>query len=139
MSTAWRWEDAPAYPVVAAGDLPKIPQRMPRYVPEPELTHLMDGVRALECPYQRAALLIARWCGARRDEIRRLAHDCLDAYPGGIAAMAQDWHSRRHNVLVSQAIRIFTTSSKPWMITARVTRGFFIAGSALRPQSRIAR
>jgi len=85
--TAWRWEDAPTYPVVAAGDLPKIPQRMPRYVPEPELTQLMDGVRALECPYQRAALLIARWCGARRDEIRRLAHDCLDAYPDGTARL----------------------------------------------------
>ncbi len=85
--TAWRWEDAPTYPVVAAGDLPKIPQRLPRYVPEPELTQLMDAVRALECPYQRAALLIARWCGARRDEIRRLAHDCLDAYPDGTARL----------------------------------------------------
>jgi hypothetical protein len=85
--TAWRWEDAPTYPVVAAGDLPKIPQRVPRYVPEPELTQLMDAVRALECPYQRAALLIARWCGARRDEIRRLAHDCLDTYPDGTARL----------------------------------------------------
>jgi len=84
---AWRWEDVPAYPVVAPGDLPKIPQRVPRYVPEAELARLMGAVRALECPYQRAALLIARWCGARRDEIRRLAHDCLDAYPDGTARL----------------------------------------------------
>ncbi|HJT57736.1 MAG TPA: tyrosine-type recombinase/integrase [Ktedonobacteraceae bacterium] len=33
--------------------------------------------------HQRAALLIARWSGARRDEIRRLSVDCLDAYPDG--------------------------------------------------------
>src|SRR5207245_896934 len=37
----------------------------------------------LPCPYQRAALLIARWSGARRGEIRRLAVDCLDSYPDG--------------------------------------------------------
>jgi hypothetical protein len=34
-------------------------------------------------PYQRAALIVARWSGARRDEIRRLAVDCLDTYPDG--------------------------------------------------------
>jgi len=34
-------------------------------------------------PYQRAALIVARWSGARRDGIRRLAVDCLDAYPDG--------------------------------------------------------
>ena len=43
----------------------------------------MTAIHALDCPYQRAALLIARWSGARRGEIRRLALDCLDAYPDG--------------------------------------------------------
>jgi integrase len=28
-------------------------------------------------------LIVARWSGARRDEIRRLAVDCLDTYPDG--------------------------------------------------------
>ena len=32
----------------------------------------MDAVTALPDPMQRAALLVARWSGARRDEIRRL-------------------------------------------------------------------
>jgi integrase len=31
----------------------------------------------------RAAVLVARWCGARRGEVRRLALDCLDRYPDG--------------------------------------------------------
>src|SRR5260370_8336308 len=43
----------------------------------------MTAIRALPCPYQRTALLIARWSGARRDEIRRLSIDCLDSYPDG--------------------------------------------------------
>jgi integrase len=79
----WRWEDGPSHPLLAIGDLPKIPQRVPRYIPEAELARLMDAVRALQCPFQRAALLIARWSGARRDEVRRLALDSLDAYPDG--------------------------------------------------------
>src|SRR5437870_6641667 len=60
-----------------------MPRRVPRYIPEDELGRLMTAIRALPCPYQRAALLIARWSGARRDEIRRLALDCLDSYPDG--------------------------------------------------------
>jgi integrase len=35
------------------------------------------------CPFQRTALLVARWSGARRDEIRRLHLDCLDTYADG--------------------------------------------------------
>jgi hypothetical protein len=38
----------------------------------------MTAVDQLPNPYQRAALIVARWSGARRDEIRRLAVDCLD-------------------------------------------------------------
>jgi hypothetical protein len=41
------------------------------------------AIRDLPCPYQRAALLVARWSGARLGEIRRLALDCLDQYPDG--------------------------------------------------------
>ncbi len=43
----------------------------------------MAAVDQLPDPYQRAALIVARWSGARRDEIRRLAIDCLDTYPDG--------------------------------------------------------
>ncbi len=38
---------------------------------------------ALECPFQRCALLVARWSGARRTEIRKLHLDCLDHYLDG--------------------------------------------------------
>jgi len=43
----------------------------------------MAAVDELPDPYQRAALILARWSGARRSEIRRLAVDCLDTYPDG--------------------------------------------------------
>jgi site-specific recombinase XerD len=81
--SAWEWPDMPARPLLIAGDLPKIPRAVPRFIPAPELAVLMDAIRALPCPYQRTALLIARWCGARRGEIRMLELDCLDAYPDG--------------------------------------------------------
>jgi hypothetical protein len=47
----------------------------------------MPAIRSLTCPYQRAALLIARWSGARREEIRRLSMDCLDRYADGTARL----------------------------------------------------
>jgi len=77
------WEDVPIRPLLLPGDLPKRPLRIPRSIPEPELERLMGAVRALDCPYQQAALLVARWSGARRGEIRRLEVDCLDNYPDG--------------------------------------------------------
>lgn len=80
----WGWQDVPDRPLLQAGDLPKPPYRVPRYIPDHELTRLMDAIRTLDCPYQRTALLIARWSGARRDEIRRLPFDCLDSYPDGM-------------------------------------------------------
>ncbi len=79
----WGWEDVPPRPLLHPGELPKRPQRVPRYIPEPELERLMSAIRTLDCPYQQAALLIARWSGARRGEIRRLEVDCLDRYPDG--------------------------------------------------------
>ena len=80
---AWGWEDGPGRPLLGRGDIPKMPKRVPRYIPADELARLMEAIRALPCPYQRAALLIARWSGARRGEICRLDLDCLDHYPDG--------------------------------------------------------
>jgi integrase len=79
----WGWPGGPSRPLLGSGDLPKMPRRVPRYIPAHELAQLMAAVTVLPDVYQRAALLIARWSGARRDEIRRLELDCLDAYPDG--------------------------------------------------------
>lgn len=79
----WGWEDAPTSAPLLEADIPKLPHRIPRYIPDDQLERLMAALPTLDCPYQRAALLIARWCGARRGEIRRLSVDCLDAYPDG--------------------------------------------------------
>ncbi len=85
--SAWEWPDMPTRPLMISGDLPKIPKAVPRFIPSDELAPLMEGIRALECPYQRAALLTARWSGARRQEIQFLELDCLDAYPDGTARL----------------------------------------------------
>ncbi len=86
-TAAWGWEDVPGRPLLTVGDLPKRLHRMPRYILADELERLMVAIRALPCPYQRTALLVARWSGARREEIRRLSLDCLDRYPDGTARL----------------------------------------------------
>jgi integrase len=86
-TTAWGWEGAALRPLLGPRDLPKRPRLMPRFIPCDELNRLMPAVRDLPCPYQRGALLIARWSGARRGEINRLDLNCLDAYPDGTARL----------------------------------------------------
>jgi integrase len=77
------WPDVPSRPVLLNTDIPRSVQRIPRYIPEHQLEPIMTAIRQLECPLQRCALLVARWSGARRSEIRRLHLDCLDHYPDG--------------------------------------------------------
>lgn len=79
----WGWEGMPVRSPMGAGDLPRIPFAVPRYIPTGELERISVAIRGLDCPFQRAALLTARWCGARRGEIRRLDFHCLDEYPHG--------------------------------------------------------
>jgi integrase len=80
-ATTLGWPDVPERPLFNLGDLPRIPARVPRFIPEAELGRLMVAIRKMPCAYQRTALLTARWSGARRGEIARLPLDCLDRYP----------------------------------------------------------
>ena len=82
-TAAWGWDDVPARVLFTHADIPKIAHPVPRFIPDHELAALMTAVDQLPNVHQRAALLVARWSGARRDEIRRLAVDCLDTYPDG--------------------------------------------------------
>jgi integrase len=77
------WEGVPVRAPMTSRDVPKTVVRIPRAIPARELEPLLDAIRQLECPLQRCALLVARWSGARRGEIRKLHVDCLDAYPDG--------------------------------------------------------
>lgn len=84
---AWGWPNFPNRPLLDPNDLPRLAHHVPRFIPEGELNRLMEQVPKLECEFQRAALLIARWSGARRSEITRLRVDCLDQYPDGTARL----------------------------------------------------
>lgn len=80
---AREWPDFPTRAVLDPRDLPRLPQRLPRSIPPDRLAAVLAEVRKLACDFQRAAILVARWSGARRLEIARLPVDCLDAYPDG--------------------------------------------------------
>lgn len=82
-TAAWEYADVPGYAPLNARDAPKKAMRVPRFIPDHELDLVMPVINQIPCPSQRAALLVARWSGARRDEIRRLPLDCLDRYPDG--------------------------------------------------------
>lgn len=82
-TAVWEWADVPGRPLLTSRDTPRRPESIPRYLPQHELDAIMTAVDDLADPLQRAALLLLRWSGARRDEIRRLTWDCLDTYPGG--------------------------------------------------------
>ncbi|NTW40052.1 MAG: site-specific integrase [Cellulomonadaceae bacterium] len=75
--------DVPTRPLILRRDIPAVPKRLPRNIPAPELAKIVEGIATLTDPHQRAALIIARWSGARRDEIGRLELDCLDQYADG--------------------------------------------------------
>jgi len=74
---------APSHALIHRGDYPKHPKRLPRFIPTTQLHAVMRAIEAIEDPYQRCSLLVARWSGARRDEINRLELDCLDTYADG--------------------------------------------------------
>ncbi len=82
-AAAWEYDDVPGFAPITSRDAPKLPQRIPRFIPDHELDLVMPVIGQITCPFQRAALLTARWSGARRDEIRHLPLDCLDHYPDG--------------------------------------------------------
>lgn len=82
-TSQWGWDDVPGRPLLGRADLPKLPLRLPRFIPRADLDRLMVAVESLDNPHQRTALLLLRWSGARRGEIARLTLDCLDAYPDG--------------------------------------------------------
>ena len=75
--------DVPSRPLILRRDIPAVPRRLPRNIPASELAKIVEGIATLTDPSQRAALIIARWSGARRDEIGRLELDCLDEYADG--------------------------------------------------------
>lgn len=86
-TAAMGWEGVPGRPLLDRGDHPRPLQRVPRFIPADELARVMEAIARLDCPFQRAALLTARWSGARRSEIQRLALDCLERYPDGTARL----------------------------------------------------
>jgi integrase len=79
----WGWTDVPGRPLISSRDTPRRPETLPRYLTTQQVDALMGAVEDLTDPLQRAALLLPRRSGARRDEIRRLTIDCLDQYPDG--------------------------------------------------------
>lgn len=79
----WEWDDVPERPLLSSADIPKRVAPLPRFIPDEQLPKIHKAICELTDPYAKAALLVARWVGPRRSEIRRLDLDCLDTYQDG--------------------------------------------------------
>lgn len=79
----WGYDNVPQRKLLFNYDLPRRPKSKPRYIKENDLDKLMEAVKKLKCPYQKNAILLARWTGARREEIQRLDINALDYYSDG--------------------------------------------------------
>lgn len=77
------YQDVPQRKLMFNYHLPRKPRTLPRYIPDQDLVSLMQAIHALKCPYQKNALILIRWTGARREEIRRLDVNALDFYTDG--------------------------------------------------------
>jgi integrase len=64
-------------------DIPKITKPLPGSFPTTSSPRSCGPWTSCPTPTSGPRLIVARWSGARRDEIRRLAIDCLDTYPDG--------------------------------------------------------
>lgn len=72
------YDNVPQRKLLFNYDLPRRFKSKPRYIKENDLDKLMEAVKKLKCPYQKNAILLARWTGARREEIQRLDINALD-------------------------------------------------------------
>lgn len=88
-TAAWQWDDVPGRSLLGPGDAPKHPNKIPRFIPDNELDQVMPVIEQIACPFQRAALLVARWSGARRYEI--LANPTYEAWGGTLVGSERTW------------------------------------------------
>lgn len=87
--------------LLGAHDLPKPPKRFPRCILADQLNRLVHAARQLACPHQRAALIVARWSGALRREIRNLE---LTTYLSRIAVSLENLRQKEVRILGSHAV-----------------------------------
>ncbi|BDE14943.1 hypothetical protein Mkiyose1665_59510 [Mycobacterium kiyosense] len=78
----WGWADTPTRRLVFRGDIPRLPQPLPRYLPVDADRRLTQALRASDYELAASALLLQRSCGLRIGELLDLELDCVHEIPG---------------------------------------------------------
>ena len=76
-AAAWEYPDVPGFAPITSRDAPKLPQRIPRFIPDHELDLVMPVINQITCPFQRAALHAPR-LKARLDIEQQLVQDAAE-------------------------------------------------------------
>lgn len=80
--TEWGWADIPTRKLVFRGDIPRLPQPLPRYLPVDADRRLTEALHASPYTLAASALLMQRACGLRIGELLDLELDCVHEIPG---------------------------------------------------------
>jgi site-specific recombinase XerD len=59
-ASQWGWDDVPSRPLLGRSDLPKLPARLPRFIPRDELDRLMKAIEGLPAHCAAAGALERR-------------------------------------------------------------------------------
>jgi integrase len=78
----WGWAEAPSRRLVFARDVPRIPRRLPRYLPPDNDRRLTEALRASPQRLRADALLLLRATGMRIGELLDLEIDCVHEVAG---------------------------------------------------------
>jgi site-specific recombinase XerD len=80
--TEWGWKDAPGRRLVFRGDIPRLPQPLPRYLPVDADRRLAERLERSDYRLAADALLLQRACGLRIGELLDLELDCVHEIAG---------------------------------------------------------
>jgi site-specific recombinase XerD len=73
----WGWSEAPARPLVFAGDFPRPEQPLPRFLEEPEAARFLQAARTHPDPFTRVCGVTLLRTGLRKGELLSLTRDCI--------------------------------------------------------------
>lgn len=78
----WGWAESPARRLIFSGDIPRIPQPLPRYLSPDQDRRVVAALEASPNRLRADALLLLRATGLRIGELRDLELDCVHEIPG---------------------------------------------------------
>lgn len=86
----WQWPEAPARPLLLPGDLPRLPEPLPKAFDDVQAARMLHLARTSSDPLERLIIELLASCGLRVGEARDLKLSDIVSF-GGQGQAAQPW------------------------------------------------